>query len=344
MKEPSSDVKQKLKSLKGPDRAAIFMLALPEEVSAYIFSKLDAFDIRQLSIAMISLGKVASDVVEGVLWEFATQISTTGSLIGTIEGTERLLTKILPKEQVEMLMEEIRGPAGRTLWDKLGNVNEDVLSKYLKNEYPQTIAVVLSRIKSENAAKVISAFPESLALEVIVRMLNMEAVRKEVIDDIEGTLRTEFMSNLARTAKRDPYALIADIFNFMDRSSEDRIMEKLSSSHKDTADKIKSLMFKFEELIGVDQASLQVIIRSVDKAQMAYALKGTNEALQNAFFGCMTERASKLMKDEIRSLGMVKLKDVESAQLNIVNIAKELAANGEITLVDKKEDGDRYVE
>jgi len=343
MKEPTREVRQRLQILKGPDRAAIFMLALPEDVATDIFSRLDAFDIRQLSLAMVNLGRVNSDVVEGVIWEFASQFSSTGNLVGTIEGTERLLNKILPREQVELLMEEIRGPAGRTLWDKLSNVNEDMLSKYLKNEYPQTIAVVLSRIKPENAARVMAAFPEALAVEVIIRMLNMESVRKEVLDDIEGTLRTEFMSNLARTNKQDPFSMIADIFNFMDRSSEERLIGRLTETNHLMAERIKALMFTFDELIGVNMEGISTLIRNIDKGQLALALKGTSPELQNLFFNCMTERAGKIMRDELRLMGMVRLKEVENAQIAIVNIAKELAKKGEITLVDKKED-DRFIE
>src|SRR6185295_14434376 len=127
----------------------------------------------------------------------------TGTLTGTFESTERLLMKVLDKSKVETIMDEIRGPAGRTMWDKLSNVNESVLANYLKNEYPQTVAVVLSKVKSDHAARVLAMLPEEFALEVVQRMLRMESVQKDILDKVEQTLRVEFMSNLARTAKRD---------------------------------------------------------------------------------------------------------------------------------------------
>ncbi len=124
-------------------------------------------------------------------------------------------------------MEEIRGPSGRTMWDKLGNVNEAVLANYLKNEYPQTVAVVLSKIKPTHAARVLALLPENFALEVVMRMLRMQTVQKDILDDVERTLRTEFMTNLARTHRGDAHELVAEIFNNFDRATEGRFMTAL---------------------------------------------------------------------------------------------------------------------
>ena len=193
------------------------MLALGEEHATKLFTHMDDEEISELSQTMANLGTVSSTIIERLFVEFAEQISSTGSLVGTYESTERLLQKVLDSDKVDQIMEEIRGPAGRTMWDKLGNVNETVLANYLKNEYPQTVAVVLSKIKGEHAARVLAQLPEDFAMEVVMRMLRMEAVQKEVLDDVERTLRTEFMSNLARTSRRDAHEMMAEIFNNLDR-------------------------------------------------------------------------------------------------------------------------------
>lgn len=156
--------------------------------------------------------------------EFVSGLSGTGAVMGSFEQTQKLLSAFLPKDRVDGLMEEIRGPAGRTMWDKLGNVNEAVLANYLKNEYPQTVAVILSKVKSDHAARVLTALPEDFALECVQRMLRMEPVQREILDKIEATLRTEFMSNLARTSKRDSHEMMADIFNSFDRQTEARFI------------------------------------------------------------------------------------------------------------------------
>ncbi len=173
-------------------------------------------------------------------------------------------------------MEEIRGPAGRTMWDKLGNVNEAVLANYLKNEYPQTVAVVLSKIKGDHAARVLSALPEDFALECVQRMLRMEPVQREILDKIEATLRTEFMSNLARTSKRDSHEMMADIFNNFDRQTEARFIAALEERNRESAERIRALMFVFEDLGKLDPGGVQTLLRQVEKGQLGLAMKGAS--------------------------------------------------------------------
>ncbi|WP_341705127.1 flagellar motor switch protein FliG [Ferrovibrio sp.] len=324
------------RQLKGPDKAAILMLALGEEHSSKIWPLLDDEEIKEISQNMANLGAVNSDVVEKLFLEFVNNFSSTGSLTGTFDSTERLLMKALPSERVNQIMEEIRGPAGRTMWDKLANVNENVLANYLKNEYPQTVAVVLSKIRPEHAARVLAALPEEFSMEVVMRMLRMEAVQKEVLDKVEQTLRTEFMSNLARTNRRDAHEMMAEIFNSLDRNTEARFLAALEERSRDAAERIKALMFTFEDLIKLDPSGVQTLLKSVEKDKLGLALKGASETLRDLFFSNMSERASKLLREEMESLGPVRLKDVDEAQMLMVNTAKELAAKGEIMLADNK--------
>ena len=169
------------KNLTGQQRAAILMLTLGDKVSARIWKLLDDDEIRVLSIAMSQLGTVEPDVVESLMLEFVGRLSAAGGLMGNFDATERLLAQFMPPERVSMLMEEIRGPAGRNMWEKLSNVQEQVLANYLKNEYPQTVAVVLSKIKPEHAGRVLAILPEEFALDVVGRMLKMEAIQKDVL-------------------------------------------------------------------------------------------------------------------------------------------------------------------
>src|SRR5215475_16066218 len=178
------------KPMSGPKRAAILMLALGEQYGGKVWSQLDDDEVRELSLQMSTLGIVDAEVVEDLLIEFVSRMSASGALIGNFAATERLLQQYLPPERVGGIMEEIRGPAGRNMWEKLSNVQEEMLANYLKNEYPQTIAVVLTKIRSEHAARVLAILPEDLALDVVNRMLKMEAVQKEVIERVENTLRT----------------------------------------------------------------------------------------------------------------------------------------------------------
>lgn len=322
------------RGLTGPQKAGILMLSLGEDHSAKLWEMLDDEEIKELSQTMANLGSVNAEIIEKLAVEFAGKMTSGGSLVGTFESTERLLRKALSDDRVEIIMEEIRGPAGRTMWDKLANVNESILGNYLKNEYPQTVAVVLSKIKPDHAARVLTELPEDFTLEVITRMLRMENVQKEVLDKIEDTLRLEFMSNLARTNRRDPHELMAEIFNNLDRTTENRFTSALEERNRESAERIKALMFTFEDLAQLDPAGVQTMLRVVEKDKLAMALKGASDSLRDLFFSNMSERAGKILREDMEAMGPVRLKDVESSQMEMVNLAKDLAAKGEIVLAE----------
>jgi flagellar motor switch protein FliG len=239
---------------------------------------------------------------------------------------------------VAQIMEEIRGPAGRTMWDKLGNVNETVLATYLKNEYPQTVAVVLSKVKPDQAARVLALLPEGFALEVVQRMLRLESIQREVLDGVERTLRAEFMSNLARSTARDAHETMAEIFNNLDRQAETRFMTALEERNAESAERIKALMFTFDDLARLSPSAVQVLMRNVDKERLPVALKGASERLRELFLGAMPERAAKMLRDDIAAMGPVKVRDVDEAQAAIVATAKQLGQAGEIDISAGSED------
>src|SRR6187402_250456 len=320
------------KPLSGPKRAAILMLALGEQYGGKVWALLDDDEVRQLSGVMSTLGTVEPETVEDLMLEFVSRMSASGALMGTFDATERLLTQYLPADRVNGIMEEIRGPAGRNMWEKLANVQEEVLANYLKNEYPQTVAVVLSKLKSEHAAKVLAILPEDLALDVVNRMLKMEAVQKEVLERVEQTLRTEFMSSLSQTRRRDAHEVMAEIFNNFDRQTETRFMTSLEEANRESAERIKTLMFTFDDLVRLDAGSAQTLLRSLDKDKLAIALKGATEAVRTFFLGNMSTRAAKMLVDDMQSMGPVRLRDVDEAQVMLVNLAKDLAAKGEIII------------
>src|SRR6516162_8741514 len=326
------------RKLTGPERAAVLMLALGQQYGAAIWNQLDDDELREISIVMSTLGTIEAGAVEDLLLEFVSRMSASGALMGNYDATERLLQQYLPPERVVGIMDEIRGPAGRNMWEKLSNVQEGVLANYLKNEYPQAIAVVLSKLRPEHAARVLAILPEDLALDVVNRMLKMEAVQKEVIERVEQTLRTEFMSNLSQTRRRDAHEVMAEIFNNFDRQTETRFITALEEENRESAERIKALMFTFDDLIKLDSASAQTLMRNVDKDKLGVALKSANEEVRGFFLGNMSSRAGKTLLDDMAAMGPVRLRDVDEAQALLVNLAKDLAAKGEITLTKNRAD------
>ena len=326
--------KEDYRKLTGLQKTGILLMSIEESNSSKIFSLMEDDEIKEISYTMSTLGQVSAETVERLFIEFAEEMSANGVVMGTFDSTEKLLMKALGKDRVNSIMEDIRGPAGRTTWDKLGNVNEEILATYLKNEYPQTISLVLSKIKPDHAARVLTVLPEELSLEVIMRMLGMESVKKEVLEGVEKTLRVEFMSNLAKTQRRDSHEMMAEIFNNFDRNTESKFMASLEQRNNEAAERIRALMFTFEDLVKIDPSGIQTLLRGIDKDKLGIALKGASDPIKDLFFSNMSERASKILREDMESLGPVRLRDVDEAQMYIVTSAKDLAAKGDIVIAD----------
>jgi len=320
------------RQLSGTEKAAVLLLALGPDHGRPIFEELDDIEIRNVSRAMANLGPISQTMLDELLVEFVQDISSNGAISGNTETTERLLLSFLPSDRVSVIMEEIRGPAGRTIWEKLSNVQEDVLASYLKNEYPQTIAVVLSKLATDHASRILAILPEELAMDVINRMLSLDPVQKDVLEKIEATLKTEFMSTLSHTQRRDSHEQMADIFNAFDRQTETRFLTALEENDPDTADRIKELMFTFEDLINLDPTAIQAVIQAMDRNDLVLALKGASDDGKEKFFANMSARAASMARDDMEAMGPVRLSDVDEAQGKLVNLAKDMAARGEIII------------
>src|SRR4051794_5890941 len=324
--------------MSGLHKASILMLALGEEHAGKLFAMMHEDEIKSISATMAQLGVIHADAVEHLCVDFVDNFGATGGIMGSFESTENLLMKALPKDRVSQIMEEIRGPAGRTMWNKLGNVSEEILASYLKNEYPQTVAVVLSMIKPDHSARVLTLLPDSFAMEVVMRMLRMESIQKDVLERVERILRAEFMSNLARASTSDPHHMVAEIFNHFDRKAEMRFLAGLEERNRESAEKVKAQMFTFADLQRLTPPAVQVLLRAVDKSQLPLALKGAPENIRNLFMSQLSERAGKMLREEMAGLGPVRVKDVEEAQAAISNLAKDLAGRGEIDISPVSDD------
>ncbi len=334
----------KEEKIAGLEKAAIFMLSLPKATVAKVLSKFTENEIRDLSHKMANLGNIKAKTVESIFSDFFNRSHhSNATVVGSVESTERLLASIYDDRKVREIMADIKGPAGRTMWDKLANVNEEFLANYLKNEHPQIVALILSKVRPAHSASIFARLPEEFSVDVMFRMLNMETVSNEILENVERTLRNEFMTNLSNVSSENPHELIAEIFNSFDRTTETRFMTALENRDNDSAEKVRSLMFTFDDLMKLDASGIQTLIRLVDKAKLPLALKGTHEELKELFFKNMSERAAKLLKEDMESLGMVRLKMVDEAQQEIVNLAKNLAIKGEIVIASGGGESDEFV-
>ena len=330
--------------LTGVQKTAIFLMAMGESVTKSVFARMNNDEVRDISLAMASLGKVDAHLVEQVLNEYSSRLTAPASVIGTFEITEKFLSQVLPPERRAEIIGEMQGPAGRTIWDKLQNVNEEILADYLKNEYPQTVAVILARLTPEYAAKVMAHLPDNFVMDVIMRLLHLEKVQKEVLDEIEQAIKNDFMSTLTASDTQDASERVAGIFNCLDRHTENRLMTGLFERNREVAENIRAQMFTFEDLVHLTGESLQKILRAVDRKKIALALKGASETLKAVFLENMSENASLMLMEDIDALGAVRLKDVDAAQSLIVEVARKMAQTGEIEILSETEETEEMID
>lgn len=319
--------------LSGKQKVAIVLLSMSDDNATKVFSLMSEDEITDISHSMSQLGSVSPEVVESVMGQLKSDLSGDSTFLGNLHTTERLLEKILDKDRLQSLMDEIRGPQGRNTWEKLANVNEELLALYFRNEHPQTAALVLSKISPDHAAKVLSNLPDSFAFEIIARILNLGTVKKEVLERVEKILRAEFISSVGKTQKYDSFEMLAEIFNNLDRNSESKFMSMLESSLPEAASKIKDKMFTFDDLVKIDTKGIQRLLRDVEKSRLTLALKGAPEAVKTVLFSSLSQRAAKIIEEDLVALGPVRVKDVDSARAEIVAVAKGLIEKGEIDIV-----------
>jgi len=324
MSAPADDAPPRMT---GPEKAAVVLLSLGKAHGA-LWRALGEREVEQVAAAMARLEAVPPALAEALLDEFVTE---GAGLAGGLDADQArdLLCAVLPPARAAAVLGEAHGRAAST-WERLGQVGQQTLARYLMNEHPQTVAVILARLRPDEAARVISSLPEEFALECVVRMLRMEPVRQEALDLIEAALRTEFVAHLAGPAGRDGHELMAEVFNSFDAHTESRFLSLLDQVSRPAAERIRALMFVFEDLVRLDPGALQTLLRVADREQLTIALKGASEPLRLKFYANMTERAARVLREDMGALGPVRLRDVDAAQAGVVQVAKELAARGEI--------------
>jgi flagellar motor switch protein FliG len=327
-------------ALTGAHRAAILILALGDERGGKMLAALDEEDLPVVTRAMAEMGRVPPETVTRTVQDFLGRLARGDSMAGGLSAAARMLNRFLPEERVAQILDEIRGPAGRTTWDKLSNVNERALVDYLAAEQPQTIAVILSKLRPDYAAKVVSALAPALRLAAIERMIALKTVPREVLAQIEETLQGEFMSGFgAGSARRtDPSRILAEIFNRTPSDLLGEMMAALEPRFGTDLERVRSLMFTFEDLVRLDARAMEAVIRAADGRLLPVALKGASEGLRDAFLAALSDRGAAILRDEIATLANIRLRDAQSAQAEILEVAKQLNEDGVIVIPDDAED------
>lgn len=321
--------------LSGSQKAAVLMVSLGDETAANIFKYLEEDEIQAISREIALTKHVQPEIAEEVMEEFHTMTQARSYISqGGIEYAKKLLIKSVGPEVarkiIDRLVKALESSAGFT---SLERANPQQLSKFIQNEHPQTIALILAHLNASQAAELISSLPEALRSDVAMRMASLQEISPEVVRRISLILeqKLEALGSFATEAYGGVRA-VAELFNRMDRNTGRTVLEKIETENPQLAASIRDLMFVFDDILLIDDTGITEILKRADKKTLTIALKGTSEELQNQFFRNMSSRAVELMKEEMEFMGPVKLKDVEKSQHEVVEIVRQLEEEGVISI------------
>ena len=339
MPETATSIASTLK-LTGPQKAAILLLSFDESVAVEVLKNLSEMEIHQITNQMQNVENISNQEVVNIRKEFNQKCKEQELIKGKgINYLKELLKQFMADDKIEYFLTNLAEPIEQATLDSLNWLDDEALMSFLKNEHPQTIALIMSYLKPEKAATVLLNIPAKIQHEVMMRLAYLDRISLNVINDLNNVIREELMtsggskSNVVGGIER-----AAEIINHLDHSIEVEILSRIEEKNPNLAEEIKNLMFTFEDLKLIDDRSMQSIMKEVNNADLVLALKTASEEIKEKIFKNVSERAVDMLKEDMEAMGPVKLRDVEAAQRAIVNTAKRLEDEGKVVMVGKGED------
>lgn len=320
--------------LSGKEKAAILLIALGPEKSAKIFSQLNDDEIEELTLEIANMRKVSPDEKDNVLEEFY-QICLAQEFIseGGINYAKEVLEKALGSQKALEVINKLTASLQVRPFDFVRKAEANQVLNFIQNEHPQTLALILSYLNSNQAAQILSALPQEKQANVAMRIATMESTSPEIIKEVELVLERKLSSMVTQDYTiAGGIQAIVDILNAVDRGTEKFIMETLEIQEAELAEEIRKRMFVFEDIMALDSVSIQRFIREIDNHDLAVALKGSTDEVRDIVFGNMSKRMAEMLKEDMEFMGPVRLRDVEEAQQKIVNVIRKLEEAGEIII------------
>lgn len=320
--------------LTGRRKAAILLVTMGPEKAAKVLKGLDDSEVEALTIEIANLGKVSNDERRAVLEEFQSLTKAREMIIsGGIDYAKDMLIKAFGPEKAMQIIERLVSNLAVKPFEFMKTADIVQIVNFLQSEHPQTIALVLSFLDVRVASQVLGALPENLQLEVVKRISLLERASPDVVKEVEKLLEKKFAGVTTQTMSVvGGLDTAAEIMNNLDRSTERTLMERLTYESPELAEEIRKRMFVFEDVLKLDDRSVQLVLREINTQDLAIALKGASEELKEKIFNNMSKRAQQLLKDEIEFMGPVRVKDVEEAQQKIINVIRRLEEAGEIVI------------
>lgn len=331
--------------LTGPQKAAVVLLALGEEISAQVMKNLTSEEIKLLGLQMSSIRQVKKDVSDEVLQDFAVKFRSEGDLyIAGEHFLRNLLPGILGKDDASQILGSIQQEREKIPFKHIRDIETKVLAGFIKSEHPQTIAIILANMGQEKAGDTLGHLPEILQAEVMKRIARLDTVPLELVLEVDEILERELLA-LGRESNHSVGGVqaVAEILNFSDRRTGESILQSLEEADSELAEKVRKLMFVFEDLSGVNDAGIRELLKEVRNEELTLAMKTCSEDLKSKIFKNLSQRAAQMLEEDLSVLGLVRLSDVEAAQQNILNIARRLEKEGKIILSNREGGGDALV-
>ncbi len=326
--------------LRGADRVAAILLSVGNPLAATLMKQFDAADIKRVTRAAADLKTVSPDQIRVLIEDFANEFSAGASLVGDAADVERLLAEALPEEQVSEILGDLKGGDDIPIWERISEVGEAELATYVANEHPQTAALILSKVKSSCAAKVISRLPADRRDGIFRRMIAVKPIVQESLDVLEAILRDEFAHNLSKNGDADQHQRIAEIINKLDQEQVEQVLGSLEATSPRVAKSLRSLMFTFEEIPTLSEEARSALFDRVPADDLVMALRGTEQDFRDLVLSSLSARVRKMMEQELSDGQAVPQRDVVESRRVVTDLVLSMAAAGDIRLGGDEEGED----
>ena len=324
-------------ALDGSQKAAILLLALGKNLAATIFKHLEREEITAISKAMVEMDTISKEMAQEVLKEFnETMIIQKDMLVAGPKQVKKMLTENLDADTAKYVLDSLDLDLGRTPFKELHNVSPKILSQILRNEHPQTLALIAGHLPPDNAAELLQNLGAGVRSEVMMRLAKLEAVPEDMLMEVDKVLQNQLIAIGGKEGKHvGGVQAVAEILNAIDHSTEEEILTEIEEDSTNLADEIRQLMFVFEDATALDNRAVREVLKEISNEELGLAMKTASEELKTKFFSNMSERAATMIQEDLEIMGPVKLSDVESAQQSIVKTIRRLEAEGRIVVAGK---------
>ena len=317
----------------GAQKAAILLLSFGEEIAAEIFRNMTEFEIKRIGSAMSRLGRLEQEIVDEVMLDFYNILQQNRKFFyGGNDYTMKVIGSAFKGGDAEELIGQLQLGSTTSL-ESLELIDPRTLSTFIRNEHPQTIALILAHLDPKKCGETLKLLPDALHTEILLRIANLDAVAPEIIDEIDDVLRSEIQAmGSIHTQKIGGVEPIAEMLNLIDKATEEQILDNLEERDPDLAEQVRQLMFTFDDLVKIDDRGIQELVKGIKGDDLKVALKTASEAVRELIFKNMSERAAKMLREDMEAMAAVKLSDVEAKQFEIVQIARKLESEGKIII------------